>query len=142
MTHWIYWGYSILAQSNLGGGGGAPAAPAGDAAAGGGTAAAATPGGGIEAFILPIALVAIFYFLLIRPQQKRAKKHREFVGGLKVGDRVITNSGFYGRIVELDEVKATVELGKNLRVDVLRGYLAALQQGDGAKDAEAVRDAS
>jgi preprotein translocase subunit YajC len=60
--------------------------------------------------ILPFVLmIMIFYFLIMRPQQKRAKQEKEFEAGLKVGDRIITKSGLHGKIAELSEGTAVVE---------------------------------
>lgn len=84
--------------------------------------------GGFSAFIPLILMFVIFYFLLIRPQQKKQKAHQEMIRNLKKGDRVMTNGGFYGRIVSLDEAAATVELADKVRVKVNRGYIAALTQ--------------
>lgn len=63
--------------------------------------------------VLPIvALLAVFYFLLLRPQQKQQKKVKEMLSGLKVGDRVKTIGGIYGRIVKIkDENYITIEVG-------------------------------
>ena len=55
------------------------------------------------------ALAAIFYFFIIRPQQKKIKQEKEFEGGLKVGDKIITKSGFHGKIAELTEATAVIE---------------------------------
>ncbi|WP_298144350.1 preprotein translocase subunit YajC [Flavobacterium sp.] len=60
--------------------------------------------------ILPyILMIGVFYFLMIRPQQKRAKAEREFESNLKVGDRIITKSGIHGKIAELAETTVVVE---------------------------------
>ena len=56
-----------------------------------------------------VALAAIFYFFLIRPQQKKVKQEKEFEAGLKVGDKIITKSGFHGKIAELTEATAVIE---------------------------------
>ena len=56
-----------------------------------------------------VALVAIFYFFMIRPQQKKVKQEKEFEAGLKVGDKIITKSGFHGKIAELTEATAVIE---------------------------------
>jgi preprotein translocase subunit YajC len=84
--------------------------------------------GGFSAFIPLILMFVIFYFLLIRPQQKKQKEHQEMIRSLKKGDRVMTNGGFYGRIVSLDESVVTVELADKVRVKVNRSYVAALTQ--------------
>lgn len=54
-------------------------------------------------------MIAIFYFLLIRPQQQRAKKEKAFEKGLKVGDRVITKAGIHGKIAEISETTVVIE---------------------------------
>ncbi len=60
--------------------------------------------------ILPyILMIGVFYFLMIRPQQKRAKAEREFESNLKIGDRIITKSGIHGKIAELAETTVVVE---------------------------------
>jgi preprotein translocase subunit YajC len=95
----------------------------------------------MESIILFAILIAVFYFLIIRPQQKRAKTHKEFVASLKRGDLVITSSGIYGRIVEVEDAAVQVEIAKNTQIKVLKSYVAARQQQDATKDVEAVRDA-
>ncbi len=89
-------------------------------------------GGGSEAnlfaSLMPFALIfVVFYFLLIRPQQKKAKEHKQMLAGLKVGDAVITAGGIYGRIVEADGDLMTVDLGET-KVTMNRGYLTAAPQ--------------
>ena len=56
-----------------------------------------------------VALAAIFYFFMIRPQQKKVKQEKEFEADLKVGDKIITKSGFHGKIAELTEATAVIE---------------------------------
>ena len=56
-----------------------------------------------------VALAAIFYFFIMRPQQKKVKQEKEFEGGLKVGDKIVTKSGFHGKIAELTETTAVIE---------------------------------
>lgn len=90
--------------------------------------AAAGQGGGFSAFIPLILMFAIFYFLLIRPQQKKAKEHREMLSQLKKGDRVITSGGIYGTITSTDDTSVTLEIAEKVRVKVVRGNIAALNQ--------------
>jgi preprotein translocase subunit YajC len=85
-------------------------------------------GGGFAAFIPMILIFVVFYFLLIRPQQKKAKAHQEMVSSLKKGDRVITNGGIYGLVTGLDEGTATIEIADKVRVKVTRSSIAALAQ--------------
>ena len=69
-----------------------------------------------------------FYFLLIRPQQKRNKEHKEMISNLKKGDRIITSGGIYGRVTGLDDTTLTVEIADRVRVKVVRGNVSALAQ--------------
>ena len=86
-------------------------------------------GGGFSAIVPLILMFAIFYFLLIRPQQKKAKEHREMVNNLKKGDRVITSGGIHGRVTSLDEGTVMVEIADKIKVKVLRGNISVLNQG-------------
>ncbi len=72
-----------------------------------------------------ILMFVVFYFLLIRPQQKKAKEHRAMLSGLKRGDKVITSGGLYGRIVEINETTAEVDLGET-KVTIARSALNVL----------------
>ena len=80
------------------------------------------------ASLMPFALIfLVFYFLLIRPQQKKAKEHKQMLAGLKKGDSVITAGGMYGRIVEVDGDTMIVDLGETT-VKMNRSYLNAATQ--------------
>ena len=89
-------------------------------------------GGGFTALIPLVLMFAIFYFLLIRPQQKKAKEHREMLQNLKTGDRVITAGGIHGRITGMDEMTVTVEIADRVRVKVTRGSVSGMVPGVGA----------
>ncbi|MBW2592443.1 MAG: preprotein translocase subunit YajC [Deltaproteobacteria bacterium] len=84
--------------------------------------------GGFGAFIPLILMFVIFYFLLIRPQQKKTKDHRAMISSLKKGDRIITGGGIHGRITGLDETTLTVEIADRVRVKVNRGNVTAMAQ--------------
>ena len=92
------------------------------------------PGGGGGSTLmnfLPIILIfVVFYFLLIRPQQKRAKEHRNQLANLKVGDQVLTGGGIYGRITGMREDVITVEISDKVRVKVSRGHIAGVVKAD------------
>ena len=76
--------------------------------------------------VLPLALIlGVFYFLLIRPQQQKAKEHEDFVKGLKRGELVVTSSGLFGRIVELRDQDVTLEIAPNVRVRYERSKLSS-----------------
>ena len=82
--------------------------------------------GGFAAFIPLILLFAIFYFILIRPQQKKAKEHRQLLSSLRKGDRVVTAGGLYGTIVGLTDSVVTLEIADKVKVKVGRNYIAGL----------------
>jgi preprotein translocase subunit YajC len=73
-------------------------------------------------------MFVIFYFLLIRPQQKKTKEHRQMVSNLKKGDRIVTSGGLHGRITGLSDAVLTVEIADKVRVKVARGNVGALNQ--------------
>ena len=83
---------------------------------------------GFTAFIPLVLMFVIFYFLLIRPQQKKAKEHREMIGNLKKGDRIITSGGLYGTITGVEDNIITVEIAEKVRVKVSRGNVSGLAQ--------------
>lgn len=78
------------------------------------------PGGGIMAFLPLIVIFVIFYFLLIRPQQKRAKEHRDMVAKLAKGDEVVTGGGLLGRVTDISENYLTVEIADGVAIKVQR----------------------
>lgn len=84
--------------------------------------------GGLAAFIPFILMFVVFYFLLIRPQQKKTKAHREMIANLKKGDKIITSGGLHGRITGLDESVCTVEIADRVRVKVSRASVSGLDQ--------------
>ena len=96
-------------------------------------------GGGFGMFVPLILMFAIFYFLLIRPQQKKAKEHRELLSALKVGDNVMTNGGLYGKVTGLKENVVTVEIAPKVRVKVSRGSIAGLNNKEGSQAPASVR---
>ncbi len=80
-------------------------------------------GNPIMAFLPLIIIFAIFYFLLIRPQQKRAKEHKNFLESLSRGDEVMTSGGLIGRIAGLTEDVVTLEVADKTRIKVARSYI-------------------
>ncbi len=81
-------------------------------------------GNPLGAFVPLILMFAIFYFLLIRPQQKKAKQHREMLGNLKIGDRIVTNGGMYGTIVRMSDMTVIIEIADKVQVEMLRNTIA------------------
>lgn len=90
----------------------------------------------IGSLLMLVAMFAIFYFLIIRPQQKRVKDHREMVEALRKGDVVVTNGGIIGKIVRVHDDELTLELADNVRVKSLRAMVAEVR----AKTEPAARD--
>ena len=86
----------------------------------------ATPQGGLMSFLPLIIIFVIFYFLLIRPQRKRAKEHKNLVAALSVGDEVVTNGGLLGKITKVGESFVTVELGENMKIKIQKHAIASV----------------
>ena len=83
------------------------------------TAAGAAPTGGLLMGYLPfIAVIAIFYFLIIRPQNARAKEHAEMVSSLNKGDKVITSGGIHGEVVKTQEDMVSLSIAENTVITV------------------------
>lgn len=91
---------------------------------GGGAGAEGGQSAGFGAFVPLIIMFAIFYFLLIRPQQKKAKQHKELLGALKKGDRVVSSGGLHGTVTGLAEDVVTMEIAPKVRVKVSRGSIS------------------
>ncbi len=100
-------------------------------------------GGGFEGLgaFLPIVLIfVVFYFLLIRPQQKKAKQHREMLGALRRGDKIVTNGGLIGTISRVpNETELILEISDDVRVRVMRSMVADIMvksdvEPEGAND--------
>ena len=89
-------------------------------------AAAAPTGPGIMNFILLPLMIVVFYFLLIRPQQKRHKEHQALLSKLASGDEVITTGGLLGRITEVSDTFITVEIADGVRIKVQRQQITQL----------------
>jgi preprotein translocase subunit YajC len=88
-------------------------------------------GSGLSAFIPLILMFAIFYFLLIRPQQKKAKQHKAMLAAVKKGDKVITSGGLHGEITGMTDDAVTMEIAPKVRVKVSRGAIAGvLKRGE------------
>jgi len=78
--------------------------------------------------LLPLILIfVIFYFLLIRPQQKRAKEHKQMIENLKKGDKVITSGGVYGVVEAVGTNTLTLKIAENVRVKFGKGYIASVR---------------
>jgi len=80
--------------------------------------------GGIASLIPILLMFVIFYFILIRPQQKQARKHQDFVRNLKPGDRVVTTGGLHGMVTGMTDTTITLEIADKVRVKVTRSAVS------------------
>ena len=80
----------------------------------------------MSTLLFPIILIAIMYFLMIRPQMKRQKEHRAMLDKLSKGDEVITNGGIAGTVAEIGENFITVEIASNVQVRLQKGAIASV----------------
>ncbi len=91
-----------------------------------GKGATGMEGSGLAAFMPLILMFVIFYFLLIRPQQKKAKQHKEMLSNLKKGDYIITAGGLYGVITGLSDNTLNIEIAPKVRVKISRNSVSGV----------------
>jgi preprotein translocase subunit YajC len=78
--------------------------------------------------LIPFLLIfVVFYFLLILPQQRRQKKQRELLEGLKKGDKVVTSSGIWGTVTNLDKETVTLQIADNTKIRLQRDHIASIR---------------
>lgn len=94
----------------------------------------------MEQLIPIILLFAVFWFLLIRPQQKRTRQHRELLSSIEVGDEVVTAGGIYGRIKRLDDADLWLEIADGTVVKFARGSIGRRVEPEGAEEADPSAD--
>ena len=97
-------------------------------AMGAGGAGGAGGSGGLGAFLPLIIIFAIFYFLLIRPQQKKAKQHKQLLSELRKGDKVVSSGGLHGVITGMSDEVLTVEISPKVKVKISRGSIAGVSR--------------
>ncbi len=95
-------------------------------------AAGAGAAGGIASFIPIILIFVVFYFLLIRPQQKQVKEHQKYLSELKSGNKVVTKGGIHGTITGLTDTVITLEIAQDVRIKVSRDAIAGPVAAPGA----------
>ena len=103
--------------------------------------AATTPGAGdfIGMVIPMVAIMGVFYFLMIRPQQRKAKEQQSLLSSISRGDTVVTNGGLIGKVVRVvDDHELLVEIGENVKVRVLRQGIADVRAKGEPMTADAV----
>lgn len=88
--------------------------------------AGAPAGNPLIGLLMPLGIIAIMFFLMIWPQMKRQKAHRELLGKLAKGDEVITNGGIVGRVENVGDSFVTVEIADNVRVKLQKGAISAV----------------
>ena len=104
-------------------------------AMGAGGAAGQQGGGGFSGIFMMLVIFGIFYFILIRPQQKKMKDHKKMVENLKKGDKIITQGGMYGTVTNTGEHKLTVEIADGVKVKIARGAVGTvLTEEEAAKE--------
>ena len=82
----------------------------------------------LNSLIIPTMLIiGIMYFLMIRPQQKRLKEHRDMIGGIRRGDTVVTGGGIIGKVTKVDEQELQVEIAEGVRIKVMRGTVSEVR---------------
>ncbi|HEY3639136.1 MAG TPA: preprotein translocase subunit YajC [Rhizomicrobium sp.] len=90
-----------------------------------------------------VAVFAIFYFLVMRPQQQRAKQHREMLDNLRRGDTVVTAGGVVGKVAKVkDDGEVMVEISDGVQIRVIKGTLSEVRSKTAAPDANAKTDKS
>lgn len=94
--------------------------------------AQAAPGGADTGYILSqvgmiVLIVLVFYFLIIRPQQRRLKQHQEMVNGLQKGDTIVTSGGMIGKVKGVQDDEVRVEIAPNVEVRVVKGTVAEVR---------------
>ncbi len=87
------------------------------------------------AILLYAAIIGVFYFLMIRPQQKERKRVANMINSLEVGDTVVTTSGFYGIVIDITDEDCIVEFGnnKNCRIPMQKAAIAQVEKPDDAE---------
>ncbi|CUQ68302.1 preprotein translocase subunit YajC [Candidatus Nitrospira inopinata] len=93
--------------------------------------------GGLLSLVPFILIFIIFYFLLIRPQQKKQKEQKALIDALKKGDKVVTTSGIWGTVTNLGKHTVTLQIADNTRIKIQRDYIARLRGEDEDKEKDA-----
>ncbi|MBN8709668.1 MAG: preprotein translocase subunit YajC [Verrucomicrobia bacterium 61-8] len=100
-------------------------------------AAGGAPQQNVLVQMIPLVLIfVIFYFLLIRPQQKRQKEHEKLVSALKTGDHVITNAGIHGIIVNVKDRSVLIKVADNVKIEFDRAAIATVDKSSEASAEE------
>ena len=90
--------------------------------------AGAAQGNGMEGIFMMVLIFVIFYFLLIRPQQKKQKEHEKLVKSVKTGDQVVTNAGIHGTVSNVKDATVIIKIADNVKVEFDRAAIAAVEK--------------
>ncbi|MBB4120186.1 preprotein translocase subunit YajC [Martelella radicis] len=95
-------------------------------------------GSGLEMIFLFVPLMAIWYFLLIRPQRRQAKKRQETLAAIRRGDQVVTGGGIVGKVIKVvDDTELEVEIAEGVRIRIMRSYVSEVRvKGEPVKTEE------
>lgn len=99
------------------------------------TVGGSSPGGGMQMLVFMGLFFVVFYFLLIRPQNKRAKEHRAMLGALATGNEVVTTGGILGKITAVSDNFVTLEIANGVAIKVQKAQIAALMPNGTIKNA-------
>ena len=101
--------------------------------------AAAGPFDMLSSLLVPtVLIIGIMYFLMIRPQQKRVKEHRDMVAAIRRGDIVVTSGGIIGKVTKAEDNELQVEIADNVKIKVIRSTISEVRgKGEGAPAAKA-----
>jgi preprotein translocase subunit YajC len=106
-------------------------------AEGTGGGASGSGAGGLLSLVPFVLIFIIFYFLVIRPQQKRQKEQKALVDAVKKGDKIVTTSGIWGTVTNLGKDTATLQIADNVKIKIQRENIARLRGDDEDKDKDA-----
>lgn len=84
-------------------------------------------GGGLLQFVPFVLVIAIFYFVILMPMQKKQRKVQEFQQGLKIGDRVITTGGIYGQVTRVSDDSVQLQIANNVKIEIARAAIGGYQ---------------
>ena len=97
-------------------------------------------GAGIQGMIAQffpfIILFVVLYLIIIRPERRRAKEHRDLIQKLKAGDQVVTNGGLHGKITHVEQATITIQVAEGVELEIERNSVARLQQSDSGSEDE------
>ena len=88
--------------------------------------ASAEPASGLFSFVMIAMIFVLFYFMLIRPQNKRAKEHRDMINSLKKGDEIVTSGGLLAKVTALEEQYVTIKLAEGIEIKMQRNAVSAI----------------